>query len=70
MVIDDGARELLLAGVATYRTSGSRRGRGDLDPTPEQRAGAEAHADAFSREVEELGLPPGTGMNATKGSNE
>ncbi len=31
------------------------------DITPEQRAGAEAHADALSREAGELGLPPDTG---------
>jgi mannose-6-phosphate isomerase-like protein (cupin superfamily) len=28
------------------------------EPTTEQRAAAEAHADAFSREVEDLGAPP------------
>jgi hypothetical protein len=121
MVIDAGARELLLAGVATVVATRDERMRPSLqrgwaltvsedgsevtvcvpaapgsptrdnlelggavaitcsrpttyrtvqvkgevvairDPTPEQRAGAEAHADAFSLEVEELGLPPGTG---------
>jgi hypothetical protein len=121
MVIDDGARELMLAGVATIVATRDDRMRPSLqrgwalavsedgrevtvcvsaapgsrirdnlesngavaitcsrpttyrtvqvkgkvvgirDPTAEQRADAEAHADAFSREVEELGLPPGTG---------
>jgi hypothetical protein len=121
MVIDDGTRELLLAGVATVVATRDERMRpslqrgwalgisedgrevtvcvpaapgsrmlenlesngavaitcsrpttyrtvqvkGDVvairEPTAEQRAGAEAHAAAFSREVEELGLPPGTG---------
>jgi hypothetical protein len=121
MVIDDGARELLLAGVATVVATRDERMRPSLQrgwalgvsedgrevtvcvpavpgsrmrenlesngavaitcsrpttyrtvqvkgevvairvPTAEQRAGAEAHADAFSREVEELGLPPGPG---------
>jgi nitroimidazol reductase NimA-like FMN-containing flavoprotein (pyridoxamine 5'-phosphate oxidase superfamily) len=121
MVIDDRARELLLAGVATVVATRDDRMRPSLqrgwalaisadgrevtvcvpaapgsrmrdnlesngavaitcshpttyqtvqvkgevvairDPSPEQRAGAEAHADTFSREVEELGLPRGTG---------
>jgi hypothetical protein len=121
MVIDEGARELLLAGVATVVATRDDRMRPSLqrgwalavsedgrevtvcvpappgsqtrenleaggavaitcsrpttyrtvqvkgqlvaihDPTAEQRAAAEAHADAFSQEVEELGLPPGAG---------
>ena len=121
MVIDDRARELLLAGVATVVATRDGRMRPSLQrgwalmvsedgrevtvcvsaapgsrtrenlerngavavtcsrPTtyrtvqvkgrvvaigevsPEQRAGAEAHADAFSREVQELGLPSDTG---------
>jgi hypothetical protein len=121
MVIDDRARELLLAGVATVVASRDARMRPSLqrgwapaisedgcevtvcvpaapgsrmrdnlesngavaitcsrpttyqtvqvkgevvairEPTTEQRAAAEAHADAFSREVEDLGLPRDTG---------
>jgi hypothetical protein len=121
MVIDEGARELLLAGVATVVATRDDRMRPSLqrgwaltvsddgrevtvcvpatpgsqarenlessgavaitcsrpttyrtvqvkgnvvairDPTPEQRGAAEAHADAFSQEVEKLGLPPDTG---------
>jgi len=58
----NGAVAITCSRPTTYRTV---QVKGELvairDLTPEERAGAEAHADAFSLEVEELGLPPGGG---------
>lgn len=58
----NGAVAITCSRPTTYQTvqvKGEVVAIGDL--TSEQRAGAEAHADVFSREVEELGLPRGTG---------
>lgn len=58
----NGALAITCSRPTTYRTI---QVKGEVvairDLTPEQRAAAEAHADAFSREVETLGLPPGGG---------
>src|ERR1700757_4286162 len=58
----NGAVAITCSRPTTYRTV-QVKGEvvGIRDPTAEQRADAEAHADAFSREVEGLGLPRGAG---------